>query len=115
MQNMCEPSGAPRPDGQRPDRRKEIRAPLNTPVWLRVLTYSSPVIEGRIVNISKHGMKLHLPQRLAPGVAVQLRMGGKIVLAEVRHCSAIGDEFQAGVEIQDVFPIPGKIQTPLDR
>jgi len=73
-----------------PDRRKEIRVPMDAPVWLRILGEPSPVIEGRIANVSKRGMKLLLPQALSPGVTLQLRIGGKIIMAEVR-CPAQGN------------------------
>jgi hypothetical protein len=59
------------------------------------------------MNISKRGMKLRLPSALQPGMAVQARMGGKIIMAEVRYCLERGTEFHVGIEIQDVFPIPG--------
>lgn len=59
------------------------------------------------MNISKKGMKLRLPKTLEPGMAVQARMGGKIIMAEVRYCLPKGAEFHVGVEIHDVFPIPG--------
>ena len=90
-----------------PDRRKEIRVPMDAPVWLRILGEPSPVIEGRIANVSKRGMKLLLPQALSPGVTLQLRIGGKSIMAEVRYCLPRAGEFHIGVEIQDVFPIPG--------
>lgn len=59
------------------------------------------------MNISKKGMKLRLPKALEPGVRVQARMGGKILMAEVRYSLPKGSDFYVGVEIQDVFPIPG--------
>ena len=91
-----------------PEKRKDVRAPLDAPIWLRVLAASSPLLEGRIVNVSKKGFKLKLPEAIQPGVQVQARIGGKIVMAEVRYCLPHGAEFHIGVEIQDVFPIPGK-------
>jgi PilZ domain len=104
---------AQRKDGQGKDeRRKDDRAPLDAPIWLRILGRSEPdakepAIEGRIMNISKRGMKLRLPKSLQPGMSVQARMAGKIVMAEVRYSNARGAEFEVGIEIQDVFPIPG--------
>jgi c-di-GMP-binding flagellar brake protein YcgR len=98
-------------DRNKPERRRDVRVPLDAPIWLRLLGSESdasvPHIEGRIMNISKRGMKLRLPSALEPGMSVQARMGGKIIMAEVRYCLVHGDEFHVGVEIQDVFPIPG--------
>jgi hypothetical protein len=120
LDTMDDPSSSPRCDkpncgsqGTAPDRRKDVRAPLDAPIWLRSLGKrepdgSAPALEGRIVNISKRGMKLLLAQPLEPGLRVQARMGGKIIMAEVRYCRASETEFHVGIEIQDVFPIPGK-------
>lgn len=99
------PEGGQR--GSRGERRKDVRAALDAPIWLRVLEATGAPVEGRIVNISKRGMKLRLPVALQPGVGVQARMGGKIIMAEVRYCLPQGGEFHVGIEIQDVFPIPG--------
>jgi c-di-GMP-binding flagellar brake protein YcgR len=97
-------------DRNRPERRRDVRVPLDAPIWLRILNSesdaSAPHIEGRILNISKRGMKLRLPSALEPGMPVQARMGGKIIMAEVRYCLPHNAEFHVGIEIQDVFPIP---------
>jgi PilZ domain len=90
------------------DRRSDVRAPLDAPIWLRVLDLSAPLLEGRIVNVSKKGFKLKLPKALQPGMGVQARLGGRIIMAEVRYCLPEGEEYHVGIEIQDVFPIPGK-------
>jgi hypothetical protein len=92
----------------KPDRRKDVRAELDAPIWLRVMDASAPLMEGRIVNVSKKGFKLKLPSALQPGMSVQTRIGGRIVMAAVRYCVPHGHEFYVGVEIEDVFPIPGK-------
>ena len=52
-------------------------------------------------------MKLKLRQPLSPGVVVQLRIAGKIIMGEVRYWVPENTEFYVGIEIQDVFPIPG--------
>src|SRR5258708_26570519 len=84
------------PDGDSPDeRRQDVRAPLDAPIWLRVLGRSEPdgsepPIEGRIMNISKRGMKLRLPRALQPGMSVQARIAGKNVRAEKRHFQTTG-------------------------
>jgi hypothetical protein len=89
------------------ERRSDARVPLDAPIWFRVLDFPAPLREGRIVNVSKKGFKLRVPEALQPGVSVQARIGGKIVMAEVRYCLPHGAEFHVGIKIQDVFPIPG--------
>ena len=91
-----------------PERRKDARTSLSAPLSLRVLGPSARLLEGELVNVSTRGLKLQVPEALEPGVMVQIRLDGKIIMAEVRYCSAHGREFHVGVKIQDVFPIPGK-------
>jgi hypothetical protein len=95
-----------------PERRKDARASRSAPLSLRVLNDSGRLIEGQLVNVSTRGLKLQVPEALEPGVMVQIRLGGKIIMAEVRYCSAHNSPnnpgFHVGVKIQDVFPIPGK-------
>lgn len=100
-------------DGRRiPERRGDVRTSLSAPISLRVLDASARHLEGRLVNVSKRGLKLQVPEALEPGVTVQIRLGGKLIMAEVRYClahdSSNNHEFHVGVKIQDVFPIPGK-------
>jgi hypothetical protein len=91
-----------------PERRGDVRTSLSAPVSLRVLDASARVVKGLLVNVSKRGLKLQVPEALDPGVTVQIRLGSKIIMAEVRYCLAHAQEFHVGVAIQDVFPIPGK-------
>jgi hypothetical protein len=91
-----------------PERRTDARAALSAPLSLRVLDPSARLLEGQLLNVSTRGLKVQVPEALEPGVMVQVRLGGKIIMAEVRYCQAHGQEFQLGVRIQDVFPIPGK-------
>jgi hypothetical protein len=95
-----------------PERRSDARASLSAPLSLRVLNDSGRFIEGHLVNVSTRGLKIQVPEALEPGVMVQVRLGGKLIMAEVRYCSAHNspdnNEFHVGVKIQDVFPIPGK-------
>jgi PilZ domain/Putative zinc-finger len=105
----------PARDGQGktiPERRKDARASLTAPLSLRVLDPSARLLEGQLLNVSTRGLKIQVPEALEPGVTVQIRLGGKIIMAEVRYCSAHHSPdkhgFHVGVKIQDVFPIPGK-------
>ncbi len=63
--------------------------------------------EVHVLDVSKNGLRLEVPERLEPGTVVQIRLvkSCSIITAEVRHCMSVGDGFQVGVEIQDVFPI----------
>jgi len=91
-----------------PERRKDARTSLGAPLLLRAMNDSGRFIEGHLVNVSTRGLSIQVPEALEPGVMVQVRLEGKIIMAEVRYCSPHGHEFHVGVKIQDVFPIPGK-------
>ncbi len=101
-----------RPEGER---RKEYRLTVDEPASMRQL---SPLLavrwEVRILDVSKNGMRIEVPERLDPGTVVQIRLlkSSTIITAEVRHCQSMGDGYQVGVEIQDVFPTGGGAQNP---
>ena len=56
-----------------------------------------------VLNISRGGMKLHVPQALEPGATVQIRLRVALVTAEVRYCMRVGGEYQAGVRLVNTF------------
>jgi PilZ domain len=79
------------------------------------LTRLNPLVMDRwrvhVLNISRGGLKLHVPQALEPGATVQIRLHVALVTAEVRYCVRVGAEFQAGVRSMDVFFIdPDRLQ-----
>jgi CheY-like chemotaxis protein len=45
----------------------------------------------RIVDVSKHGLGVLAAKAVFPGTIVQIRIKSNVELAEVRHCSALGD------------------------
>jgi hypothetical protein len=95
----------PRTEGQ--ERRRDARILADE---LASLTRSNPLYvdrqEIRIINISKRGLKLSIPEPLEIGSIVRLRLKDVIVTVEVRYCLSAGERFHTGVVIQDVFPRP---------
>jgi PilZ domain-containing protein len=86
------------------NRRLETRFPTDESAKMRVLRpLSGSGSEVRILDISKGGLKLQVPDPLHPGMLVQVRMKTAIALAEVRYCVPAGLGFHAGVSLQDVF------------
>ena len=94
----------PEPEKTGAERRTEGRFPTNDSARMRVL---HPVpgrsAEVRVLDISRGGFKLHIPELLQPGTIVQIQIKSAIVLAEVRYCVAASERFFAGVRFQDVF------------
>jgi len=86
------------------ERRRNPRVPLHARGFI---TRLNPLLAGRlpvhVLNVSAEGMKLHVPEALEPGTMIQVRLPGTLLTAEVRHCAAVGTEFQAGVQVMDVF------------
>jgi hypothetical protein len=92
----------------RPEHRKHQRVPTDDPAVIKLIY---PVISGpltaRVLDVSKEGLRVRLSVRLQPGTTVQIQMERVIVFAEVRYCLQVEWSFEAGVQIQDVFPKHG--------
>jgi hypothetical protein len=90
-----------------PERRGEPRVAVNVVGRLKLLdpvTSVGPPHDVRVVEISRNGLKIRTPRFLIPKTLVQIRFDGKPVLGEVRYCTKVGSEYQAGIkQIQD-FP-----------
>lgn len=86
------------------DRRTDPRLPSEQPATVRLLNpHASARLSATVMDISRGGLKLRLDRSLMPGTLVQIRLGEKVLLGEIRHCTPVGEEFQAGVRLQDVF------------
>jgi hypothetical protein len=91
-----------------PENRKSPRIATDDPAVLTVLKPDrSPRIKMRILDSSKEGMKLQLPQQLMTGTIVQVHVRDLFILAEVRYSRRVGSTFHSGVQIHDVFPACG--------
>ena len=86
------------------ERRREHRIPSNDPGSLQVLKPFSPEMHSiRIVEVSRGGLKLRVPNSLKPGTIVQIHSKTTIAIGEVRHCTAVDNEFYAGVKLAEVI------------
>jgi len=91
------------------DRRSEVRFATNDPAAITILQPGNPThVDGRILDISKSGLRLRLSVALQVGQLIQVRVKGFIALAEVRYCRAISESFDVGTRILDALPIKGK-------
>jgi len=100
-----QPNSAQQNGPARVERRSALRIPTDDPASLKALNpLSQSRLDIRIVDTSKHGFKVRVPEYVEPGTIVQIRLRNQIALAEVRYCLSVGTEFHIGVEIQDVFP-----------
>lgn len=86
------------------ERRSEPRQLVREPAILQLLR---PMNQERfrvyIMDTSEKGIGVWTPVALQPGALVQIRLAGSVVvLGEVRYTVRRGDEFHAGLRIEDV-------------
>jgi len=67
--------------------------------------FSSERLDVRIIDVSKSGLKVGGANQLEPGSTVKVRLKSMIAFGEVRHCSRVGSEYQAGIQIHDALLI----------
>ena len=91
------------------ERRRSVRVPSDDPARLQVFSPLSPArSDVRVLDVSTHGLKLHVPEYLQPGTVVQIRLANSVVLGEVRYCLPASVGFHVGVSLEDVFENPPK-------
>ena len=87
-----------------PNQRAEPRFSSNDCGFLRSL---SPLLPDRwpvrIVDVSRKGLGLVIPVRLAPGTMVQVRVGKTVALGDVVYSTRLSEhEFRVGLCLEDV-------------
>ncbi|MBN2242111.1 MAG: PilZ domain-containing protein [Acidobacteria bacterium] len=58
-------------------------------------------MKGRLQNLSAHGISLIVPGELPTGIAVRVQWGTSGVRGTLVYCRPFGDEYQAGLEVED--------------
>ena len=58
---------------------------------------------GRVADISKTGVCVHVQLRLSPGDSVQLEMADSVLFGTVVHSSPEGESFRVGIEVVQVL------------
>lgn len=86
------------------ERRRNLRVPTASPAGLTVLNPPQPDCKDvTILDISKDGLRLAVPDEIMRGSIVQVHMDDLFIMAEVRYCRQAGEAFHVGVLIQSVF------------
>jgi hypothetical protein len=88
------------------DRRHIPRFDIDQPVSVKRLDLPGPFIPGRLVNFSAQGTRMILEAKVPPGALVRVEWGGTVLLGEVIYCNAEGNEFAAGLELEDAIYDP---------
>jgi hypothetical protein len=80
-----------------------VRIAIDEPARMKVLQPLGTNTEIRVLDVSRTGLKISMPELLPPGTVIQIHMKAAIAFAEVRYSAPCGDEYHAGVRFQDVF------------
>ena len=93
------------------ERRTEARYPAEDPVELELLPGPSEPMYGTILDVSRSGLRVALPQRIDRGEQVKVKLHHNVIFGEVRHCRAVLGVFHVGILIQDmVRPVSAQNQ-----
>jgi hypothetical protein len=84
------------------DRRSEARYPTQDPAELEILPGPTDPIYGTILDVSRSGLRVALPQRIDRGQQIKVKLRDNVIFGEVRYCRAVSGAFQAGIRIQDL-------------
>ena len=98
--NQMVPAGAA---DQREEHRRDPRIAVDDPGSMRVVNAESVYRTVRILDVSRRGMKLWVPDFVPPGTTVQVRVKDLRVLGAVCFCVAVSAGFNAGISIENVF------------
>jgi hypothetical protein len=86
------------------ERRREPRMLTDDAATMQVL---NPLLDGRlavrVLDVSRNGLKLSTDIQLHRGTLVQIYIKNIVAMGEVRHCVRIGDEYHAGIQLDDVL------------
>ena len=67
----------------------------------------NPFLDGRlavrVLDVSRNGLRLSTDTQLLRGTLVQIYIKNIVAMGEVRHCVRIGDEYHAGIRLDDVL------------
>jgi hypothetical protein len=88
------------------ERRREPRYPTDAGARVVLLGDDARTVEARVDEVSRSGIKLHLPIRLSKGDKVRVEFGKTIAFAEVRWCRQHAEEdFEAGMLIDHTMAL----------
>jgi len=88
-------------DGNYMNRRDRLR--FSTDMIATITGIDEPEIscQGRLANVSAHGLSLILRDSIPSGIAVKVQWGTSLVIGQLLYCELYKDEYRAGVKVQD--------------
>jgi hypothetical protein len=92
-----------------PERRREPRYPTSDAADVMVLAEPSWHLEGRVMDVSRSGLRVAVRSPLAQDTPVKITFRRPaVILGEVRHCQRARDVFHLGIEIREVLISPNR-------
>lgn len=86
------------------ERRRETRYPTQDVAEVEVRHGEILRMPAMVVDVSRSGLRLELPNLVGRGEQVKITLPRQVViLGEIRYCRRVGDIFNAGVLIQEIF------------
>lgn len=90
------------------ERRRSPRTATDDPAFVTIIKPErSQRMKARVLDASKEGLKVLVPNPLMAGMIVQVNVRGLFIMGEVRYSRRSGVVYHAGILIQDVFPAAG--------
>ena len=84
------------------EKRREHRFVINDPALLQILNpFSGEYSDVAIVDVSKHGLRLHVPAVVMPGSLVKVRIKDDMAFGRARYCEPATEGFFVGVHLHD--------------
>jgi hypothetical protein len=84
------------------EQRRDHRFAVNDPALLQILNpFADEYSDVAIVDVSKHGLRLHVPAEVMPGSLVKVRIKDDIAFGRARYCVPATEGFFVGVHLHD--------------
>ena len=84
------------------NKRREYRFVTDDPAGLQILNpLSADNLDVRILDVSKHGLRLSMRSNVEPGSSLKVRMKDYIAFGVARYCIPATEGFFVGVQIHD--------------
>ena len=85
------------------DLRRHPRFQTDEELKVTLLDRPQDSLVGKLQDASDFGVGITLTQELAVGLLVRVEWSDTLLLGEVIHCQRQGDEFIAGIEVDEVI------------
>lgn len=85
------------------EQRRGPRFSTDQPVEVTIFGIEETRYCGRIINASRRGLAIELPEEIVPGTALKIEIDDSMVLGEAVYCRNAGMVHLVGVELDQVL------------